>query len=350
MSKDNIFARWQPVYAEHNIPTFPCRSNKRPAVRNYGRFGLPASTKIAQASDANAFGFMCGPRSNVTVLDVNSTIERVLVDALDRHGKTPILTRSGSGKYHAWYSYNGERRRIRPDRTIPIDILGLGGYVVAPPSHVTNGDYQFIEGSLDDLGNLPTLQNAPANNPSANGNDIGNDIANPLRGMREHDGRNKKLFMTICPAAREIHAIGGGKDALFDVAMSHNGECEEPMTMQEVQQVVDNVWQYTIDGRNYIGIGNPEVARRRARARQEEVAKFKNDADAFYLLEFLRVNEGISSEFWITNGLAAVFGWPLRRLVTARKGLLAGRYIRQVRPAMTNKPAIYAWIFRGKQK
>jgi hypothetical protein len=121
-----VFAQWQPVYAEHNIPTFPCRPDKRPAVTNYGKFGLPASKQIASNSGANAFGFMCGKRTSITVLDVDTTDERILADALNRHGKTRIIARSASGHFQAWYRHNGESRRIRPRRDVPIDILGGG--------------------------------------------------------------------------------------------------------------------------------------------------------------------------------------------------------------------------------
>ena len=101
-----LFAQWQPVYADHNIPTFPCRPDKRPAVRNYGSFGLRASAQIVQSfPTADAFGFMCGPRSKITVLDVDSKDERILSDAINKHGNTPIIARSGSGHYQAWYKH-----------------------------------------------------------------------------------------------------------------------------------------------------------------------------------------------------------------------------------------------------
>lgn len=114
-----VFTQWQPVYAEHNIPTFPCKPDKRPAVTNYRRFGLPASSQIALHSEADALGFMCGTRSRITMLDVDTTDERILADALDRHGRTPIIARTASGKFHAPYRHNGERRWIRPRRDVP---------------------------------------------------------------------------------------------------------------------------------------------------------------------------------------------------------------------------------------
>ena len=113
-----VFQKWQPVYAERGIATFPVReveAAKRPAVRNYSRIGLPASAALtSRLGSAEMLGFMCGSRSRVSVLDVDSKDERILADALDQFGKTPVIVRTGSGKYHAWYRYNGERRRIRP--------------------------------------------------------------------------------------------------------------------------------------------------------------------------------------------------------------------------------------------
>ncbi len=111
----STFARWQPEYAAHGIALYPMR-DKRPAIRGYAKIGLGRSRALArQFPDADAFGFVAGKRSGVTVLDVDTSDETVLADALDRHGKTPLIVRSGGhGHWQAWYKWNGERRRIRP--------------------------------------------------------------------------------------------------------------------------------------------------------------------------------------------------------------------------------------------
>jgi hypothetical protein len=156
------FAQWQPIYAAHGLSTFPVRiedGDKKPMVRNYLRAGRRYSDRLAQQfPDAQAFGFALGNRTKITVLDCDSNDERILSDAMSRHGKTPLVVRSGSGNYQAWYRHNREGRHIRPDPRLPVDILG-GGFVVAPPSHGIKSAYQIIEGSLDDLGRLPTLRN-----------------------------------------------------------------------------------------------------------------------------------------------------------------------------------------------
>jgi hypothetical protein len=158
VGKSNIFGQWQPNYAAHRIATFPLRGDKVPAIRGYNRVGLPASGQLAaKYPHAGALGFMCGARNKVTVLDADSTDENVLADALSRHGATPLVVRTASGKWHAYYKHNGERRRIRAwGEDCPIDLLG-GGVAVAPPSRIARGSYQIFQGSLDDLDRLPLM-------------------------------------------------------------------------------------------------------------------------------------------------------------------------------------------------
>jgi hypothetical protein len=122
------FARWRPIHGEHAIPTFPVeigRDAKRPAVPGYLKIGRAYNQKLArQLASANAFGFVLGQYSRITVLDVDSRDGRVLADALDRHGKSPLIVRSGSGNSQAWFKWNGERS-IRPNCERPVDTLGF---------------------------------------------------------------------------------------------------------------------------------------------------------------------------------------------------------------------------------
>jgi len=118
-----VFRDWQAQYAAHGVATFPVRvgdDGKTPAIRGWQRVGLPGSAKLGQQfADADAFGFCPGRGTGLTILDVDSNDECALADALDRHGPTPIIVRSGSGNYQAWYRWHGERRRIRPTLTRP---------------------------------------------------------------------------------------------------------------------------------------------------------------------------------------------------------------------------------------
>jgi hypothetical protein len=167
--KAGVFSTYQPIYAEHGIATFPVRIvandngkfDKRPATKGYLRTGIRGITELARKfTDANALGFACGPRSKVTLVDIDSKDDRHLADALVRFGDTPLISRTASGGFHAWFRHNSEGRAIRPVHGLPVDILG-GGYAVAPPSLVPGGGYEFIQGSLDDVARLPTMRSVP---------------------------------------------------------------------------------------------------------------------------------------------------------------------------------------------
>ena len=127
----------QPVYAEHGIATFPVGADKKPAITHYQRLGLRGSGQlVARHAHAIGLGFMSNARNRIAVLDYDDTDERGFADALNRHGDTPIKVRTASGKYHAYYRHNGERRLIRGLDASPIDVLGSGGFAVAPPSEI----------------------------------------------------------------------------------------------------------------------------------------------------------------------------------------------------------------------
>ena len=321
-----VFAEWQPVYAEHNIPTFPCRPDKRPAVTNYGRFGLPASKQIANSSGADAFGFMCGKRSASRCSKWNSTDERGFADALDRHGHTQIIVRSGSGHLQAWYRHAGEGRKIRLRPDVPLDILG-GGYVVAPPSRVERGQYQFLQGSLDDLPSLPTLLDAPSVIPPDCPSDWGS--------MREGDGRNNKLFKLGLRAVKVCDDF----DQLLDWGQTQNRFCAEPMSDKEVAGIMQNVWRYESNGLNRVG-------RFGAYFPIEEIDKLVSEPDDLCLLAFLRAYNHFDSTFMVANGLAGRFGWWRQRLAASRRRLIESGHLIRIRQAGKNAPALYQWSER----
>src|SRR5688572_20803451 len=149
----DAFACWQPRYAERGISLFPVRivrGDKVPAVRAWPKVGPRLSAQLAtKYPDATAFGFGCGKRSGVTILDVDTPSETVLAEAIDRHGQTPFVVRTGGRKFHLYYRHNAEPRQIRPWAGKPIDILGERGFAVAPPSAGAKAHYEIVTGSLD---------------------------------------------------------------------------------------------------------------------------------------------------------------------------------------------------------
>lgn len=221
-----LFNDWQPQYAEAGIATFPVR-NKRPAVKGYLRAGMKASQQFREKfPDADAFGFACKP-NGITVLDIDDPDERLLCDALSEFGPTPIIVRSGSGNHQAWYRRNGEGRRIRPDPTKPIDILG-NGFVVAPPSTGKKYPYQLIQGSLADLSALPRMRRpiAPQVIPDTD--------PMPLQALIQIGHRNETLWKHCMAKARHCQRI----DNLMEAAVMMNQTAfYEPLPDAEVMRV-----------------------------------------------------------------------------------------------------------------
>jgi Bifunctional DNA primase/polymerase, N-terminal/Primase C terminal 1 (PriCT-1) len=323
------FGFWQAAYGERGIAIFPVlmgAGQKKPAIKGWQRVGLPGSAKLAQRfADADAFGFCPGKRSGLTILDIDTNDERVLADALLKHGKTPIIVRSGSGNHQAWYRHNGESRLIRPFDDKPIDVLG-GGFVVGPPSRGAKSRYQFIEGDLNDIDRLPIMRGL---------------IETPswptVERVREGE-RNRGLFSHCMKAAHYCDDF----DGLLDVARTRNAEFLPPLADDEVVRVAKSAWGYTERGENRIGTPGgffpaPEVNH-----------LIQTNQDAFVLLAFLRANNGPSRTFMATNTLAEKLGWTRKRIAAARR-FLQGNYIDQVRPASSGSPALFKWKLKGGQ-
>ena len=299
-----IFSEWQPQYAERGVVTFPVR-NKVPAVKGYLKLGERVSEKLAEkfAGD-NTFGFAC-KRNKITVLDIDTSDEKVLADALDRHGPTPIVIRSGSGNFQAWYRHNGERRRVRPDRALPIDILG-DGFVIAPPSLGAKGRYHMIDGSLDDINRLPTMRSVAAVDKSLVVTKTGT------------GNRNDGLWRYCMRAARGCHRI----EDLMSKAMDHNSSAfYQPLPAEEVLKIVASAWGYEVEGKNWFGHGDRVIVDHRI---VDDLAAA--EPRAFALLSLLMRNHW-GREFYLTKAYAENIGWAINTLRDAREVLLKHRLI-----------------------
>jgi hypothetical protein len=149
---------------------------------------------------------MCGQRNRVTVVDIDSADPGVVEEAVKLFGKSVLWRTGGRGHYAMAFRHSGEERLIRPIPGLPIDILG-GGLAVAPPSVGTNGDYEFIQGSIADFANLSPIK-TPLDYHSG--------------GSIPKGQRNTTLFKAFLRHARHCDEF----DSLLDVAMTLNMDCE----------------------------------------------------------------------------------------------------------------------------
>jgi hypothetical protein len=299
-----IFTEWQPIYAEHRVATFPVRANKTPAIANWHRIGLPASSALAaRHRDADAFGFVTGRRSGVTIVDVDTTDEKIAEDTIRRHGRPGIVTRTASRKFHLLYRYNGERRRIRPWKPLPIDVLGNNGYAVAAPSRTDKGTYEIIHGRVDDLDLLRPAAGLDSLAREAKPAKLPSDAARPI----SEGERNSALWRHCMRTARVFSEF----NELLDEARTFNARCLPPMEDEEVMKTAQSAWKYTETGQNRFG-------QHGAWFPIEEVARMIAYQDAFILLAFLRAHNGPWSTFMCTNGgIAETLGWHRKRLAEA---------------------------------
>ncbi|MEC7819194.1 MAG: bifunctional DNA primase/polymerase [Pseudomonadota bacterium] len=325
-----LFAEWQPAYAEAGIATFPVDGiAKRPAVGNYLKAGCRASKQWALKFPAvDALGFACGSRNGVTVLDVDEARESLLGDAFARFGRSPVVIRTASGKFHAWYRHNGEKRKIRASGFDgPIDILG-GGFAVAPPSRSSAGQYEFLEGSLADLANLPPMRllDAVAND----------DVEQAAQSETIGEGqRNNSLWVACMKAAPSCQSL----DSLQRFARSLNDSGEwAPLPADEVGRTAGSAWQFHIEGRN--GFAGDRFV-------QVPLATFDNlaaNADASYLYGLLKRNHW-GREFCIANEWRKHLPcgeWSRPKFTAARQFLVDSGFVVMIRPAIKGVgPALF---------
>jgi Bifunctional DNA primase/polymerase, N-terminal/Primase C terminal 1 (PriCT-1) len=324
VTSEGIFTKWQPHYAEKQIATFPVGNDKKPQIRRWNQLGLSGSARLAQRfRKANAIGFQVGPRSQITVLDIDTDNEGILADALREHGETPFLVRTGSG-YHAYYRYSGEHRRVRPYANKPIDVLG-GGYVVAPPSLSAKGQYQIIAGSLDDLANLPPIHA----------------VLDSLRteARIEEGKRNNTIFRFALEQTRHCDTF----ETLLDVMRTRNMDCEPQLTDDVLVSTAKSAWRYEQDGRNLVGRGRAVVT---PHALIDEL--IGESQDAFILLTLLQRHHWGRS-FVLANAMADQLSWSRKRFAAARTLLEHLGFIQMVAPASFRSPAIYRLCAWGGQ-
>src|SRR5262249_10181338 len=158
---------------------------------------------------------------------------------------TPIIERTASGKFHAFYRHNGEPCSCRQANglsryqklwgaDVPIDLLGAGLCVVTPTFN-SKGKYQFVRGSLADIPRLPTMRGLEGLQPSILPDDVPLVVPLPAKwtNMRDGDGRNNALWERCM---RTGH--GATFEQMLEIAQTVNQQFKEPITnMTEVAAI-----------------------------------------------------------------------------------------------------------------
>lgn len=313
------FASIQAAYAAHRIATYPLTANKSPAVRYYDRIGLSYSAQLAlKAPEADAAGFCAGPRSRLTIIDIDSTDDRLVDEIESRFGRSPLHVVTPSGGRHLYFRNRDERRHIRPFPDI--DILGAGN-VVAVGSRTAKGCYVIDRGSLNDLDRLPPLKATPPT------------LTRPEKVPK--GTRSGTLFrwgLRIAPY------FAGDFNALLAELQAINMNCRPPLSDDEVVGIARSAWHYETTGNNWVG------RKARTTTDRDEVLAFGHDPEAFLLLKLLECSHPRADARFAVDQIetAKLFGWNRKRLRARIETLLGmGRLKRVHRGHGIGDPHLY---------
>jgi len=326
-----VFATAQPRYAALGIATFPFDATavvkRGPLVSHYNRMGLRASKQmLLRFPDAPGLAAMAGARNRFTVIDIDArgaAGERLLADVQRDFGNARVVTRTGSGGFHAFYRHNGEVRKIRPDLRRPIDLIG-GGPIVLPPTRGFRGNYEIIHGRVEDLAALEPIRESTAGLAKT-------DI--DLRSARD-GGRDKKFWPHV---ARQAHLVKS-LDELIEIAREMNDLMAEPWSDNAVEsEIVKRCkywWDKTQKGENWFGLGKYV---RSTHAELDSMLANPRDQDAWLLLTLLRRHHW-GREFKLANATHKSLSWTLRRFKAARKRLIESGEIIVIRRQTPKRP------------
>jgi hypothetical protein len=330
MTAAGVFAEWQPRYARHGVATFPVKivdDDKIPATCGYMKTGLRGSGQLAiKFAAAQSFGFVCGARNRVIVIDMDDRDPAIINEGERLYGASPLLWRTGGGKFAMAFRYNGEARRIRPIPSLPIDLLG-GGFCVALPSAGARQPYEIVRGTLADLDRLPV-----ARIPEEVARTLTRPDTRPERILDGH--RGAALFEHCNSIVRYCDTL----DQLVDAAVTWADERLERLPAKyphaKIVATCTSVFNYR-GGRKKM-LAGPFVER-------EQFHELVRDQAALALFAHLSMTQGPTARFMIANGLADSLGWPRRSIPSARKALADLKIIECVRKPRPSQPALYRW-------
>lgn len=317
-----------PVYAGFGLRVFPTggEDGKKPLIKGWQKVGGRAVAELARSFPNANVGFLDGDPNGISRIDVDDSD---LIDrAIERFGDTPIKVETPSGGLHLWYRSNGERRKIGLEGH-KIDVLGKGGYGVAPPSKLPGkGVYRFLEGSPNLIPGLPLIRpgslplevyGRKANTSCSSGFDHSSIDEEKLgEGFRTNALFNElRRIQVECETVEDLAFRARGiNEALFD----------PPLTDAEVLGQVEGVWKLRLEDRCFAS------GARFAVIELGEGVTLYEYPPALILWHFLKSHHAADHEFAVSpRGLAQALGHSWKTVSKARDFLVERGYLVQTR-------------------
>jgi hypothetical protein len=302
------FASMAETYVRHGMAVIPC-TGKRPLVR-WQKMSQKTTARLLPRwredhADANV-GLLTG-QSNLTVIDIDTADTSIVTECERRFGQTPVVARTPRGGTHLFFRSSGERTTAKLGGQ-PIDVRGLGGFLVVPPSARADGRrYEFIRGSVEDLKELPAVKPG-----SVSG--VGRFRPTPIAEGK----RNDTLFRLAMKGATNCETLG---ELLARLEILNESQCSPPLDQSEVEHIAASAWRYQLRGQNWVDRGW------RVFASHSEIDDLVATPDALALLLFLRRKHLRERQAFIVAPRAMATKGPLsewteRRLRKARSTLV----------------------------
>lgn len=330
------FSEHAPSYSAFGLRVFPVRVfqdegswKKAPSIKNWQRAATCQPTGLMAKFPDAQIGIL---NDKLTVVDIDDP--QHLDWAKQEFGDTPITVQTPGG-FHLWYKPNGERRKVRYDGPDghQIDILGVGGYTVAPPSMRPDGaPWRFLRGSVESLGKLPHIRSGvlPA---SVTGT--------PAPSDRIPKGQRDYALLGQC-----LQDLKDGQEpeSLLMRAYAWNEKiCDPPQSEAEVMSTVKSAIRIHTEGRNFVGTSGV------VRTTHETLDSFMGNADAFMLYSKLKLvhgsrKSGFAIDVRAMGKAGTIQGWGKQRYRSARKVLLAMGCIRlEYQGRGRGNPSVYGF-------
>lgn len=149
-------------------PVFPCRTEGERAKRPFTKNGLKDATLDFEQvktwwrnQPTAAIGIPTGVKWDVLDVDIKESIDgRVHLPYLQRLGLLEgckRVVRTPSGGWHLYFLASGATTN-KASAVLGLDVRGLGGYVLAPPSYIDTDDHA---GAYEDLGETEESSDDP---------------------------------------------------------------------------------------------------------------------------------------------------------------------------------------------
>jgi hypothetical protein len=218
---------------------------KQPAISNWQQEATDDMEKLGVWSnnfpECN-WGAMTGPKSHVFVLDVDGEPGAQALRDLQTADLTlpATLTTSTGRGFHLWFQWPTEGKLVRNSAgklAIGLDVRGLGGYVIVPPSvHSSHAAYKFVDESLP-----------IATAPEWLLERLTQGITTPPHPALRSDGiiREGQRNSVLTSFAGAMRRKGMSASAIGAALSTENRQrCEPPLSETEIAQIAQSVSRY----------------------------------------------------------------------------------------------------------